>query len=250
MHIIALTATATPEVLRTVKHKLCLKDPVVIGLTPNRENIKYFIKPLPNIEILCELFGENLIHMRTGFPKTLVFFCTIAECVAAYKSLKAKLGKHFTDPPGYPDYHRFRLIDMYTRACSDEMRKKVLSSFMQPDGKLRLVVATMAFSMGVDCPDIVNVIHYGPPSSVLQYMQETGRAGRNNFPATALLLYSKPNKHAEQDIIQYANNTMNCRRQVILKNFLFYEADKVTLPKCRCCDICEKFCKCTICFKT
>ena len=119
---------------------------------------------------------------------------------------------------------------------------------MQPGGKLRLVVATMAFSMGVDCPDIVNVIHYGPPSSVLEYMQETGRAGRTNFPATALLLYGKPGKHAKQDIIEYATNTMKCRREVLLKNFLFYETYQVTLPKCKC-DICQNSCKCTICLK-
>jgi len=74
VRIIALTATATAEVLRTVTHKLCLENPSVIGLTPNRENIKYSIEPLPKIELLCELFTENLCHMRTGFPKTLVLF--------------------------------------------------------------------------------------------------------------------------------------------------------------------------------
>ena len=127
VHIIALTATATSEVFRTVTSKLCLEDPIVIGVTPNIENIKYSIEPQPKIEVLCELFAENLHHVRTDFPKTLVFFCTIAECVTVYKYLKTKLGKHFTEPPGYPDYHNFRVMDMYTGACSDEMRKKVLT---------------------------------------------------------------------------------------------------------------------------
>ena len=249
VHIIALTATATAEVLRTVTDKLCLKDPVVIGLTPNRENIKYSIEPKPKLEVFCDLFAENLYHMRTGFPKTLVFFSTIAECVTVYKYLKVKLGNHFTEPPGYPNYHNFWLMDMYTRGCSDEMRKKVLTSFMQPGGKLRLVVATMAFSMGVDCPDIVNVVHYGPPSSVLQYMQETGRAGRTNFSATALLLCNKPNKHAMQDIIEYVNNKTKCRREVLLRNFLFYETYGLTLRKCKCCDVCQNSCNCNLCLK-
>ena len=140
-------------------------------------------------------------------------------------------------------------MDMYKRACSDEMRKKVLTSFMQPGGKLRLVVATMAFSMGVNCPDIVNVIHYGPPSSVLQYMQETGRAGRTTFPAAALLLYGKLGKHTGKDIIEYGTNTTKCRREVLLKHFLFYETYQVTLPKCKCCDICENSCTCTFFYK-
>ena len=159
------------------------------------------------------------------------------------------MGKQFTEPPGYPDYHNFCVMDMYTRACSDEMCKNVLTSFMQPGGKPRLVVATMAFSMGVDCPDIVNVTHYGPPSSVLEYMQETGRASRTNFPATAVLLYHKTGKHAKQDMIKHATNTMKCHREVLLKNFVFHETYQVTLTKCKCCDICQNSCKCTICLK-
>ena len=95
---------------------------------------------------------------------------------------------------------------MYTRACSDEMKAKVLDSFMKTDGKLRIVIATATFSMGVDCPDIQNVMHYGPPSSVIQYVQETGRAGRSGIPATALLLYGKPGNLVDQTIVRYGTN--------------------------------------------
>ena len=172
--ILALTATATSEVLSTVKTKLNLVDPLVIGISPNRDNIKYHVEPLPRLEILCQLLCEGLNQHRNRFPKTLIFCRTIAECATLYKNVRDSLGGAFTEPAGYPDYHCYRLLDMYTRACSDEMKAKVL---MQTDGKLRIVVATMAFSMGVDCPDIQNVMHYGPPSSVIQYVQETGRAG-------------------------------------------------------------------------
>ena len=66
---------------------------------------------------------------------------------------------------------------MYTRALSDEMKKKILESFKTEDGKLRLLIATSAFSMGVDYPDITNVVHIRPPSCLVQYVQETGRGG-------------------------------------------------------------------------
>ena len=79
--------------------------------------------------------------------------------------------------PGYPDFHKYRLIDMYTRASSNEMKKEILESFMTEGGKLRLLIATSAFSMGIDCPDICDVIHIGPPSCLVQYVQETGRGG-------------------------------------------------------------------------
>ena len=59
------------------------------------------------------------------------------------------------------------------------MNKKVLTSFVKADGKLCLIIATTVFSMGIDCLDIRNVIHFGPPSAVEQYIQETGHAGRD-----------------------------------------------------------------------
>jgi len=72
--------------------------------------------------------------------------------------LRTLLGDDFLVAPGYPDFHKHRMIDMYTRAMSDGMKKKVLESFRKDKGRLRLVVATSAFSMGVDCPDIHNVV--------------------------------------------------------------------------------------------
>ena len=135
--------------------------------------------------------------------------------------MRNSLGRAFTEPAGYPDYHCFRLLDMYTRACSDEIKAKVLESFMKTDGKLRLVIATMAFSMGVDCPDIQNVVHYGPPSNVIQYVQETGIAGRSGIPATALLLYGKLGNFVDQTVVSYGTNTSECRRDALLKNFIF-----------------------------
>ena len=109
-------------------------------------------------------------------------------------SLQITLGKEFTEPPGYPNLHQFRLIEMYTRASLPEMKEKVLSSFTIAGGQLILVIATTAFSMGIDCPDIRRVYHYGPPSSIEQYVQETGRAGRGGLQSQAILLYGKPSQ--------------------------------------------------------
>ena len=87
---------------------------------------------------------------------------------------------------------------MYVRASSAEMKKKVLTSI---SSKLKIVIATIAFSIGMDCPDICNVMHYGPPSSLEQYVQEAGRAGRDSKPTTAILLFGKPRKQTESKVI-------------------------------------------------
>jgi len=67
---------------------------------------------------------------------------------------------------------------------------------MTAGSKLRILIATTAFSLGVDFPDIRHVIHYGSPATVEQYVQETGGAGRNES-FSSVLLYGKPGKHVE-----------------------------------------------------
>ena len=74
------------------------------------------------------------------------------------------------------------------------MREKVLSSFTTSCNTLRLLITTTAFGMGVDCRDIRYIVHWGVPSDVEQYVQETGRAGRDGLQAQAILYHGKTGK--------------------------------------------------------
>jgi len=71
------------------------------------------------------------------------------------------------------------------------MKQKVLNFFVTCNGKLRVVIATTAFSMGIDYPDIRTVVHFGTSGMVEEYVQESGRAGRDGNPATASILYGR-----------------------------------------------------------
>ena len=71
---------------------------------------------------------------------------------------------------------------MYTRASLLEMNEKVMASFKTPGSKLRIVIATIAFAMGVDCPDCWQILQYGSPNLVEEYVQETGPVGRDGLP--------------------------------------------------------------------
>ena len=99
--------------------------------------------------------------------------------------------------------------------------------------------------MGIDCPDILNVVHHGPPTNIEQYVQETGRAGRNGTPATALLLVNKPGKLLGKAMTEYCTNNTECRHKFLFRQFLFYE--ELNVQKCKCCDICVPNCDCVDC---
>ena len=110
------------------------------------------------------------------------------------------MSSSFTEPCGYPDLHQFRLVGMYTRASTKRNNKKVLISFLVLSALLRVLIATAAFSMGIDCQDIYCAMHYGAPATVTEYVQETGRVGRDGNPAVALWYYGNPGKHVDHYI--------------------------------------------------
>ena len=78
---------------------------------------------------------------------------------------------------------------------------------MTEGGKLRLVTATSAFNMGVDCPDICSVVHFGPPTSAIQCVQESGRGGYNGNPSVALLLCGKPGQNLKKCIKTHSSES-------------------------------------------
>ena len=129
------------------------------------------------------------------------------------------------------------MVEMFTRASTKEMKEKVLKSLIHVHSKLRLVVATTAFSMSIDFPNICNVIHFGVPGTIEQYIQEAGQAGQDGEPSTALLLYGSPGRHVQQNMKRYGENNRKCRRQLLYKDFLFYNNTDQTHSNC--CDICD-----------
>jgi bloom syndrome protein len=194
-----LTATATMNTYHSVCKRLSLIDPVLVGYPANRDNIYYEVRSLPSdVGTFCALIAKEIACKGVAYPKTIMFFRQYTDCALLYHILQSKLGNYITFPPNYPNLQEFRVIDIYTSASTLEMREKVLKSFCDRNGRLRVVLATTAFGMGVDCSDVRVIIHWGPPSSLEQYSQESGRAGRDSLPSKAILLFGKNSRHVDE----------------------------------------------------
>ena len=159
--MLALTATATQETLQVASERLALKDVVVVALPPSRPNIMYKVQPLQNLEEFSISLSTGLRRLGAAFPKTVIFCQKYTDCSQLYLTIRRLLGVAFTHPSGYPDFHQFRLVELFTRVSTVPMREMILNSFTKPNSTLRLLIATTSFGMGVDCQDIRTVIHWG-----------------------------------------------------------------------------------------
>ena len=244
INVMALTATATVETFDIVSQRLSMKDQTLVTSPPNRDNIIYRVHPKATLNELTDDLCSEFTTKRTEFSKTVIFVRQYRDCSDLYLMVRHKLGSVFTEPPGYPDVSQFRMVEMYSRVLTSEKREQVLSSFTKPDSKLRLVIATTAFGLGIDCPDIRRIMHWGIPTNLEEYVQETGRAGRDGNDSEAILFEGKGGRHASHKM----NKTV-CRRQFLLEGILNYSIKDVKISDCKCCDICARSCTCPLCKK-
>ena len=246
VNVLALTATATKATLDCIVEKVFLKCPEIIGLPPNRKNIKYIVKHDITFRNFCSNLVNDLSKRRTAMQKTVLFCTTLQECANIYSFVSKSLGPSITEPPGVPNILQFRLVDMFTAGSTTDMREKILAEFSQKDTKLQLIIASGAFGLGVDCPDITRVINWGSPATLEDLLQQSGRAGRDGTQSEAILYYRKAGKNTSKCMKEYGVNESVCRRSLLYNNFLF-SVPEYDIPPCHCCDICSVLCTCASC---
>lgn len=127
------------------------------------------------------------------------------------------------------------------------MREAIVTEFCKSKTNLRLIIASTAFGLGIDCQDIMRVIHYGTPCTLEELVQEMGRAGRNGNQAEDLLYHKVSRKKLTVTAKAYGENRTVCRRELLFKDFLFSNTLTMNIKACKCCDVCAVLCNCTDC---
>jgi len=247
--VLALTATATMNTLDYISHCLSFENPAIIGLPPNRPNIKYMVECHTGIVEFSQKITSELILKRSNMPKTVVFCRTLQNCATVFRIIKKRMGKNITDPPGalYDGIVDFRLADTFTAVSSQEMREVLLKEFCKSGSRLRLLIATTAFGMGVDCPDISRVINWGCPNTLEEL---AGRGGRDGRKVEAILYPTTLGKKVTREMKNYKANTQVCRRRKLFETFLFNDEKEDAsgiVKACQCCDLCAQLCSCEDC---
>ena len=166
-----------------------------------------------------------------------------------YRLFKYHLGKNFTEPIGAPaSVVKLRLVDMYTKCTEGEVQEEIVRCFCM-DSPMRIVIATIAFGMGLDSPNIRQVIHWGPASDVESLVQETGRGGRDGYLSCSIVYHKKADfQFSNESIIQFCENKGSvCRRKLLFQCFEQFDEIQMPCTMCQCCDVCMNKCMCELC---
>lgn len=228
--MIALTATATDQVRQDIIRNLNMHNPAIFISSFNRPNIYLEVQPKRKAE-------EQVIqYIRKHSGDSGIIYCNSRKQVDELTDTLDNLG--------------YSVLN-YHAGLSDEIRAKNQELFVKD--QIQIMVATIAFGMGIDKPNVRYVINYDLPKSLEEYYQEIGRAGRDGLPSSALLLYSAGDIHKIrfffedaadpekseillQGMIKFASSR-TCRRKALLA--YFGESFTPESDSTNCCDICS-----------
>ncbi|XP_011410065.1 PREDICTED: uncharacterized protein LOC105316681 [Amphimedon queenslandica] len=203
INFMALTATAALKTRKEVMRLLGMKNPITIIRSLEKSNIYYSVCKKDEVGVQLSYVMDELCEHRTVTDKTIIFCRTYRDCTELYLMFKRKWKDNIIEPPGYPVVTPFCLVDMFHACNSSSVKSGIIKSFLS-DSQLRVLVATVAFGMGIDCSDVRHIIHWGPPSDIESYIQETGRAGRDGRQARVVLFYSRRDlaqPYIEEDMV-------------------------------------------------
>ncbi|HEY2900868.1 MAG TPA: ATP-dependent DNA helicase RecQ, partial [Polyangia bacterium] len=192
--ILGLTATATPAISDDVLVQLGMRDPKVCRVSFHRPNLAFDVRKVAGEADKLRQLGKLIQRLRRP---GIVYCATVRAVDDLYVALR-----HGKIP-----------VERYNGKMTTDEREKAQASFMQAGRKV-VMLATNAFGLGVDKPDIRYIIHYQMPGSPESYVQEAGRAGRDGKPARCVLLFQPDDIAIQEHFLKEAHPTKAQARMV------------------------------------
>ena len=118
--------------------------------------------------------------------------------------------------------------------------------FKETGSKLRLIIATTAFGMGADCPDIRRIIHWGIPTTLEEYLQEAGWCGKDGEASMAIAYCGIGGRNVIATVKANVDNDETCRRTILFHKFLLYSESSIEVSGCKCY-VCSPICTFILC---
>ena len=241
----ALTATCTKENQHAIMADLCMNDAVIITHSADRPNIFFQVQEVPgNFDQWMSFLEDDVEVVKTlgiTVDRKIIYCRSIEMACQLYEYYDELLEESAYHDPNGNLVPSNRIIAMFHSDSAPSVKTAVTASLADPNGIVRRVFATQSLSMGIHCLNIREVIHWGVPRTLEDYYQECGRAGRDNLPARATLLFAArqlSESFCNTSVIEYCTSTV-CHRRKLLT---YFQCTDYNITPCLpnvCCNVCH-----------
>ena len=181
----------------------------LIRHSPDKKNVSYHVQKAVDLDETFQWMLNLVSSPVTEIPKSIIYCRSLKDCGEIYSLFEAAANSEMP------------IVTIYHSKTPEHIKQKVVSSLLEENRNCRIAIAKSALGMGVNIPNIRQILHYGAPPDLESYLQEVGRGGRDGKPCKATLYYRPFHlAHCDEHMRNFLKNTEGkCRREILMNYF-------------------------------